>query len=60
MLFATLPVAEESYLRWALPHEPAQPAETPAEAVDNEAAGSPLPWRRPDPDDIPPERPGPS
>jgi len=29
MLFATLPVAEESYLRWALAHEPAQPIETP-------------------------------
>jgi SulP family sulfate permease len=59
MLFATLPVAEESYLRWALGPEPAQPAETPAEVVDHEAASSPLPWQRPDPDDIPPERQGP-
>jgi hypothetical protein len=55
-----LPVPEESYLRWALPEEPAQPAETPAEVVDHEAASSPLPWQRPDPDDIPPERRGPS
>jgi sulfate permease, SulP family len=60
MLFATLPVAEESYLRWALPQELAQPAETPAEVVDHEAASSPLPWQRPDPDDIPPERRGPT
>jgi len=30
--------------------------ETPAEVVDLEATASPLPWRRPDPDDIPPER----
>ena len=41
MLFATLPVAEESYLRWALAHEPAQPAETPAEVVDDEPARQP-------------------
>src|SRR3954469_5240639 len=44
MLFATLPVAEESYLRWALAQEPAQPAETPVKVVDHEAASSPLPW----------------
>ena len=56
MLFATLPVAEESYLRWAL----AQPAETPAEVVDHEADSSLLPWQRTDPDDIPPDRRGPS
>jgi hypothetical protein len=48
------------YLRWALAEEPAQPAETPAEVVDDEAASSSLPWHRPDPDDIPPERRGPS
>ncbi len=60
MLFATLPVAEESYLRWALAQEPAQPAETPAGVVDHEAASSLLPWQRTDPDDIPPDRRGPS
>jgi len=59
MLFATLPVAEESYLRWALAREPAQSAETPAEVADHEAASGPLPLRRPGPDDIPPERRGP-
>jgi hypothetical protein len=51
MLFATLPVAEESYLRWALAQEPAQPAETPAEVVDDEPASSLLPWHRPAPHD---------
>ena len=51
MLFATLPVAEESYLRWALAHEPAQPMETPAQAIEHEAADSSLPWQRPEPDD---------
>jgi hypothetical protein len=51
MLFATLPVAEESYLRWALAHESAQPAETPAEVVDDEPASSLLPWHRPAPHD---------
>ena len=68
MLFATLPVAEESYLRWALAHESAQPAETPAETVDHEPATSLLPWHRPEPDvesaadpsdDNPPDRRGP-
>jgi SulP family sulfate permease len=68
MLFATLPVAEERYLRWALAHEPAQPAETPAEMVDHEPATSLLPWHRPEPDaesaadpsdDNPPDRRGP-
>jgi len=53
MLFATLPVAEESYLRWALAHEPAQPTETPAQAIQDEPADSSLPWQRPDPDDPP-------
>jgi sulfate permease, SulP family len=60
MLVATLPVAEESYLRWALAQEAAQPAETPPEVVDHEAERSSLLWQRPDPDDIPPERRGPS
>ena len=53
MLFATLPVAEESYLRWALAHEPAQPMETPAQAIEDEAADSSLPWQRPDSGDKP-------
>ena len=44
----------------SVPEEPDQPAETPAEVVDDEAASSSLPWRQPDPDDIPPERRGPS
>ncbi len=43
-----------------LAEEPAQPAETPAEVVDHEAASSSLAWHRPDPDDIPPARRGPS
>jgi hypothetical protein len=43
------------YLRRALAEEPAQPAETPAEVVDHEAASSSLPWHRLDPGDIPPE-----
>lgn len=59
MLFPTLPVAEESYLRWVLAQEPAQPAETPAEVVDHEPASSLLPWQRPDRDDLPPDPRGP-
>jgi sulfate permease, SulP family len=55
MLFATLPVAEESYLRWALAHEPAQPTETPVQAIEDEPAGSSLPWHRPESDDEPAE-----
>ena len=55
MLFATLPVAEESYLRWALAHEPAQPIETPEQAIEDEPADSSLPWHRPDADDEPAE-----
>ena len=55
MLFATLPVAEESYLRWALAHEPSQPIETPEQAIENEPADSSLPWHRPDADDEPAE-----
>jgi SulP family sulfate permease len=51
MLFATLPVAEQSYLRWALAHEPAQPTETPVQAIEDEPAGSSLPWHRPESDD---------
>jgi hypothetical protein len=53
MLFATLPVAEESYLRWAL--EPAQPTETLVQAIEDEPAGSSLPWHRPESDDEPAE-----
>ena len=59
MLFATLPVAEETYLRWALAHEPAQPIETPQQAIADEPAASTLPWQRPDPDDKPAEGPEP-
>ncbi len=55
MLFATLPVAEESYLRWALAQEPSRPADTPAKVVDHEPAGSLLPWDRPDAVDVPPD-----
>jgi sulfate permease, SulP family len=51
MLFATLPVAEQSYLRWAMAHEPAQPTETPVQAIEDEPARTPLPWHRPEPDD---------
>ncbi|HEU5484846.1 MAG TPA: STAS domain-containing protein, partial [Microlunatus sp.] len=54
MLFATLPVAEESYLRWALAHESAQLMETPAQAIEDEPAESSLPWQRSEPDDDPP------
>jgi len=55
MLFATLPVAEESYLRWAVAAEPAQPTETPVQAIDDEPADSSLPWQQPDSDDEPAE-----
>ena len=55
MLFATLPVAEESYLRWALAHEPAAPTETPQEAIEDEPTDSALPWQLPDSDDQPAE-----
>lgn len=59
MLFVTLPVAEESYLRWALAQEPpAQAAETPVEVIDHESPGSLLPWHRTDPDDTPADRQG--
>ena len=37
------------YLRWALAEDPAQPAETPAEVVDDEAASISLPSHRPRP-----------
>jgi SulP family sulfate permease len=53
MLFATLPVAEESYLGWAEAHEPAQPTETPEQAIEHEPADSLLPWQQPDSDDEP-------
>jgi SulP family sulfate permease len=56
MLFATLPVAEETYLQWALAEEPEHPAETPADAVDNEPSSSSLPWQGPDQN----EEPGPA
>ena len=56
MLFATLPVAEESYLRWAMAPEPGRPTETPVQASENEPADSSLPWHRPDSDDEPAER----
>jgi sulfate permease, SulP family len=59
MLFATLPVAEESYLRWALAHEPAQLTETPVQAIEDEPASSSLPWHRPESDDEPAEGPDP-
>jgi sulfate permease, SulP family len=55
MLFATLPVAEETYLRWAIAAEPAQPTETPVQAIEDEPADSSLPWQQPDPDDEPAE-----
>jgi len=53
-----LPVAEESYLRSALAHEPTQPAETAAEVVNDEPGTSLLPWQRTDPDDTTPDRRG--
>jgi SulP family sulfate permease len=56
MLFATLPVAEETYLRWAIAAEPAQSTETPVQAIEDEPADSSLPWQQPDPDDEPAER----
>jgi hypothetical protein len=55
MLFATLPVAEETYLRWAIAVEPAQPTETPVQAIEDESADSSLPWQQPDSDDEPAE-----
>ena len=44
-------LAEESYLRWALAQEQAQPPETPAKVVDDEPTSSLLPWHRPAPHD---------
>ena len=55
MLFATLPVAEETYLRWAIAAEPAQPTETPVRAIEDEPADSSLPWQQSDSDDEPAE-----
>ncbi len=55
MLFATLPVAEEAYLRWALaqtaPDDPDPELDEVQEAVDAQPAQSLLPWDRPDDDD---------
>ena len=53
MLFATLPVAEQSYLRWALAHDQAQPTETPEQAIADEPTHSAPPWHRPGTDDNP-------
>lgn len=50
MLFATMPVAEESYLHWAMAQAPSQPIETPAQAIQDEHADSRLPWQRSDSD----------
>jgi hypothetical protein len=55
MLFATLPVAEETYLRWAIAAEPAQPTETFVQAIEDEPADSSPPWQQPDSDDEPVE-----
>jgi hypothetical protein len=55
MLFATLPVGEESYLRSAMAAEPAQPKETPMQAIEDEPTDSSLPWHRPESDDEPAE-----
>lgn len=54
MLFATLPTAEEAYLRWALEQEPEPvPDHLPsvAETIDAHTSESQLPWDRPDEDD---------
>ena len=53
MLFATLPVAEQSYLRWALAHDQTQPTETPEQAIADEPTHSAPPWHRPGTDDNP-------
>jgi len=57
MLFATLPVAEEAYLKWAVARASEGSAEPDLqevqEAVDAEPAHSLLPWDRPDEDDDP-------
>lgn len=51
MLFATLPVAENSYLLWALAQKPSDPGETLAQGGDHEPDDEPshslLPWDRP-------------
>jgi SulP family sulfate permease len=55
MLFATLPVAEEAYLRWALKQADNAQSESEldevADLVDAEQSSSLLPWDRPDEDD---------
>jgi len=53
MLFATLPVAEQSYLRWALAHDQTQPTETPEQAIADEPTHSAPPWQRPGTEDNP-------
>ncbi len=55
MLFPTLPVAEESYLRWAMADEHPESIETPAQATEDEPAVNLLPWQRLDSDDTPGE-----
>jgi len=55
MLFATLPVAEEAYLKWAVAQEsalhPEPDIEVIHEQIDAGPAQSLLPWDRPDEDD---------
>jgi SulP family sulfate permease len=59
MFFATLPVAEECYLRWAVAQKPAPEEPAITEVPDDasleppEPARSMLPWERPDEDDEP-------
>lgn len=49
MLFATLPVAEEAYLRWALEHELHRDDEAGGtDPAHSEPIPSQLPWHRPD------------
>ena len=55
MLFPTLPIAEEAYLRWAVDNAPA-PAHDSADRHEDHTGERPpslLPWERPDPDDDP-------
>lgn len=55
MLFATLPVAEESYLRWALEQEAILPEDQPegsVPVVPDLPVWSQLPWERPDDDEV--------
>jgi SulP family sulfate permease len=59
MLFATLPVAEETYLRWASAHEQTKPTETPEQAIAHEPSNSAPPWQQRGSDDKPAEGPDP-